>query len=49
MKELKQFKGVIIFFLILTVINFIPLENGRTAEYVQGDNEVHESDVAANI
>lgn len=49
MKTLKNFKGVIAFLLILTIINCIPIERKTTNEYVKGNNENNETEVAAQI
>lgn len=49
MKNLKNYKGVIIFLFILTVINFMPISRNESTEYVKGNNEVIESEVAVNI
>lgn len=49
MKELKNYKGVIAFLLIMTVLNLIPFENYRPTEYVKGNDEIIDSEVASNI
>lgn len=49
MKNLKNYKGVIIFLFILTVINFMPISKNEPTEYVKANNEVIENEVAINI